>query len=916
MSASSAASPALSPSVDKALLWASGFAALNNEARLISPDELFIGLLLAHPDAKGEVWCFLAHFGLTGRDLLGDDYRLTDGPALQAAANAAEGADPPTWDADVDQVLADAGAQAAATVHVLDVMLALFTHPTWHERLDQHLNRLGINVVDLWDQLAGFAATLDWRSATPAGQQLSEWLTQHFPREPVTVASFSSDVPNPSEDFIGIADEADAFAYLIASTTLIPPLAIGLFGNWGSGKSFLMASIRERVRQLTTAPDAQGVWKRVVPIEFSAWQYVETDLWAALLARIFTVLSPQQRGKLTAWHMAQMKQKGERDDSVRAQLQAIRRLEDLRQQEADQQRQADAASREVTRVRAELAAMTVAAEQAAQEAHLRTFTADALIEGAGPELAPVAEAIRESLAASAAARSNPWTRQFWTAGYAAMVLIVVVAAPLIGIALSSHNFPAAITIPIAISGATLIAVFKKLTSFIQGQQVAVEKARTKVQQARLRTIQKAEDISTNKTQQVHRTQAEIAEAQETLVEAQQAGAGLDAIAARLTVGSFFNDYLTGRDLSEDYRKRLGVVSTVSHDLQQLSDLIAQYNRAPQEHVADGPPNRIVLYIDDLDRCPPCRVVEVLEAIHLLLGFPLFVVVVAVDTRWLSAALTRALPLLKEDATSDGDAPTAADYLEKIFQIPFWVEPLNREERQRLLHGLLRPSIEEPRVATRETITGNGLKLGDEERQAAERMLTGHGAGLDNKAQTFRITPVELAFIEALTPLLTGTPRQIKRFVNTCKLLLATSPPLAGGEGAASERTAACLLAALNQSMPAFAARLAAAAEAQPDATLEELLDVIKEPVYATDTRTLRHWFASPQAEAQAATFRHVKGRTLIKRWSVLRRLSFRDPIATTHLKDGKELASQHADDGAIAGKQLVGCGELVQSNER
>jgi len=37
-------------------------------------------------------------------------------------------------------------------------------------------------------------------------------------------------------------------------------------------------------------------------------------------------------------------------------------------------------------------------------------------------------------------------------------------------------------------------------------------------------------------------------------------------------------------------------------------------------------SRIVLYIDDLDRCPPDSVADVLQAIHMLLFFPLFVVV--------------------------------------------------------------------------------------------------------------------------------------------------------------------------------------------------------------------------------------------------------------------------------------------------
>lgn len=54
-------------------------------------------------------------------------------------------------------------------------------------------------------------------------------------------------------------------------------------------------------------------------------------------------------------------------------------------------------------------------------------------------------------------------------------------------------------------------------------------------------------------------------------------------------------------------------------------------------------DRIILYIDDLDRCPPERVVDVLQAVHLLLAFELFVVVVAVDSRWLLRSLEDQYP---------------------------------------------------------------------------------------------------------------------------------------------------------------------------------------------------------------------------------------------------------------------------------
>ena len=93
-------------------------------------------------------------------------------------------------------------------------------------------------------------------------------------------------------------------------------------------------------------------------------------------------------------------------------------------------------------------------------------------------------------------------------------------------------------------------------------------------------------------------------------------------------------YLLERVQSSAYRDRLGLVSLVREDLETLVTMLD-----PATRPTVGPPiDRIVLYIDDLDRCPPARVVEVLEAIHLLLAFPVFVVIVAVDSRWLLTSL--------------------------------------------------------------------------------------------------------------------------------------------------------------------------------------------------------------------------------------------------------------------------------------
>jgi hypothetical protein len=131
------------------------------------------------------------------------------------------------------------------------------------------------------------------------------------------------------------------------------------------------------------------------------------------------------------------------------------------------------------------------------------------------------------------------------------------------------------------------------------------------------------------------------------------------------------------------------MTQIREDFEQMARLLpdsARQQTAEPDLDAAGDPlpriDRIVVYIDDLDRCPPDRVVQVLEAVQLLLAVPLFVVVVAVDPRWLLRSLTVHYRELFETASaaaasqesSWGSTPT--QYLEKIFQIPFTLPPVD------------------------------------------------------------------------------------------------------------------------------------------------------------------------------------------------------------------------------------------------
>lgn len=141
------------------------------------------------------------------------------------------------------------------------------------------------------------------------------------------------------------------------------------------------------------------------------------------------------------------------------------------------------------------------------------------------------------------------------------------------------------------------------------------------------------------------------------------------------------DFVSGRIEAETYKRHLGLMQQVQEDLQALS-----YKLLPPSHydprfktqidnlqqVFPRGPVRVVVYIDDLDRCPPQRVVEVLEAIQLLVKTPLFIAVIAIDERYMIRALERHYDgmLLKVGS------PSCTDYLEKIIQIHYRVRPVS------------------------------------------------------------------------------------------------------------------------------------------------------------------------------------------------------------------------------------------------
>ena len=181
----------------------------------------------------------------------------------------------------------------------------------------------------------------------------------------------------------------------------------------------------------------------------------------------------------------------------------------------------------------------------------------------------------------------------------------------------------------------------------------------------------------------------------------------------LMPGRQLYSFLVERAASRDYAGQLGLVSIIRKDLERLVKRLEDQDTPGPWLLPADPANqsprridRIVLYIDDLDRCRPRQVVEVLQAVHLLLALNLFVVVVGVDPNWLIRSLRNQYPgvLARERPAGHADedagiAARAADYLEKIFNVPFTLPQFGADAMTDMANRLL------PRLAG--DVTGDG-----------------------------------------------------------------------------------------------------------------------------------------------------------------------------------------------------------------
>ncbi len=525
-----------------------------------------------------------------------------------------------------------------------------------------------------------------------------------------TIAKLNSDNAE-GEDLLNIEPDVNALAAVIAVRDVATPLSIGLFGDWGSGKSFFMGKLHKRIfdlRDMARAAEGKSAYcDNVVQIEFNAWSYQEGDLWASLVTDIFEGLAKSIDDDLKL---------SQGTDPATAKARLLASMASAGDVLAEQERKLVAAEKELQAGEQQVETLRkIGPKDVVREAY-RVIAEEPEVKKSLDDAAeqlniPAAERALGDLKVQLLGIKNVWSAftlafKGWNRPRDWMIPLAVLAGILF---LLWVGVPLLLRFKVDVTLAGALTLVSSLIAALKSLEPVLKKARSAA--AIVQKIRESQEKQIEQATKDQRTQAKtkLDDAQLRVKQAKDNLKNIEQSLQEMRADKQLLDFIRQRSLSTDYTSRLGTVARARRDFKQLSDLMDQARLENERHATQTAKkevapalelpriDRIVLYIDDLDRCSEDKVVKVLEAVHLLLAFKLFVVIVAVDSRWLLHSLRQHSAAFR--ASNDGTAgisdeelahweSTPLNYLEKIFQIPFYLRPMRARGFDRLVHTVI------------------------------------------------------------------------------------------------------------------------------------------------------------------------------------------------------------------------------------
>ena len=406
------------------------------------------------------------------------------------------------------------------------------------------------------------------------------------------------------DDKLSIEQEVQAFSQLIADSKTAPPLSLGLLGDWGAGKTFFMESLKEGVETLTGTED---YCENIAQVQFNAWHLSDANLWASVVDHIFEEV----------WK--KVSRSGDEDTLEGTRQKVQEEIRGARGAVYEAERQLEvtldtlhAAEEEHKILSAQLAVEKVAGS--ARKKALETVLTEIGWKQPINSIADIDKSLRELGESGKRVRTVLGVAMQGQTLLLAGVWFGVIVLGAVALAAASAFVPMA---EVQETLRFLAALGGSVGAVVGAAATALSKASSVVNRFAdelTKTVEEYESkIDGNEVfQSARKKHAEV----EARLQGARAKLGeLEGYLAGLDPSRRLISFIEERARSEDYRSRQGIISLVRRDFEELAKLMHNWKRSKEKRPSDDfrPIDRIVLYVDDLDRCSPEVVVQTLEA---------------------------------------------------------------------------------------------------------------------------------------------------------------------------------------------------------------------------------------------------------------------------------------------------------------
>lgn len=631
-----------------------------------------------------------------------------------------------------------------------------------------------------------------------------------------TIAGLLSDADSGA-DYLDISKDVNAFAKVMAAKSFNPPLAIALLGKWGSGKSFFMRKLKERIEHLSKINTTEQVYcNGIAHVHFNAWSYMDANLWAGVITKIFEGLQEYISNDTLATRNKK---------NIAKKLN--QKLNIAQGEISNLEHRKNSIDKKIEALEAKKRLIEASLKQKINQ--IKTKSIKTVLNNLNTSF-KISDKIDEALADNKSffkSREqldkivpkeywqNPinlyqklndkraYFRMFFKGPGAKrnLVSLCIIILAIIGIKVAlffwvpiigrlDFTFPDKFLYFISIIGAFIYRNYKTvkhLQPLISKFWKIKEDYELQKREALFKLGQQEKAIKF----EIENYKEEIQTVNEQINKAQQSKLEIEYKLKHTQTTEALFTFIEKRSSSDDYKKHLGIVSIIRKDFEILSELFSGH-REEVDNTGDSeefkkyfkrPLERIILYIDDLDRCSDDRVVQVLEAVNLLMAYPLFIVVVGVDPRWVKNALTKKYELQFGNKNSlNNEAIEPSGYLEKIFQVPFMLKAASDDNVRHMLKTL---AESQPKIRTvqepiqysseeeREMNIDEVEQEPDTEAKNWEAQMPFETPIINSETiESLKFSDQEIELLQRMSNILGSNPRALKRFVNIYRVVKA------------------------------------------------------------------------------------------------------------------------------------------------